>query len=227
MRKIAYVIALVLFMGAAAIAQPAQPVRVGGNVPPPKKIKDVRPAYPPLAQSARVQGVVIIEAIIGPDGHVQDARILRSIPLLDASALEAVRQWEFTQTTVNGVAVPVIMTVTVNYTLQDDNLLARSCADEPSMRSPDGALPTKIEFINQTEAPRNVYWLDASGVRHRWLTVAPGETSLQTTSVGHTWIVTDSGDVCTAVYVASAISTRAVLSRSVFPVPAAPPPAPR
>jgi TonB family protein len=219
MRKVACVLAFVLSTAVSATAQPVQPVRVGGNVPPPKKVKDVRPAYPAVAQSARVQGVVIIEATIGPDGHVQEARVLRSIPLLDASALEAVRQWEFTPTMLNGVPVPVIMTVTVNYTLQDD-LLARSCSDEPSMRSPDGALPTKIEFVNQTDGPRNVYWLDASGVRHRWLTVAPGETSQQTTSVGHTWIVTDSRDVCTAIFVASATSTRAVLS--MFPPPPSP-----
>jgi protein TonB len=61
---------------------------------------------------------VIIEATIGPTGTVQDARILRSIPLLDAAALEAVRQWEYTPTLLNGVPVPVLMTITVNFTLR-------------------------------------------------------------------------------------------------------------
>jgi protein TonB len=93
-------------------------VRVGGNIKQPSKTKDVKPIYPPIAQSARVQGVVIIEATIGPDGRVQDAKVLRSIPLLDAAALEAVKQWVFTPTTLNGQPVPVIMTVTVNFTLQ-------------------------------------------------------------------------------------------------------------
>ena len=97
---------------------PAAPVRVGGNIKPPQKTKDVSPVYPPIAQSARVQGVVIIEATIGPDGKVQDAKVLRSIPLLDQAALDAVRQWEFTPTLLNGVPVPVIMTVTVQFTLQ-------------------------------------------------------------------------------------------------------------
>ena len=97
---------------------PAAPVRVGGNIKPPTKTKDIRPVYPPIAQSARVQGVVIIEATIGPGGKVQDARVLRSIPLLDQAALDAVRQWEYTPTLLNGVPVPVIMTVTVNFTLQ-------------------------------------------------------------------------------------------------------------
>jgi TonB family protein len=72
------------------------PVRIGGNV------------QPPSAQSARVQGVVILEAIIGVDGRVEQVRVLRSIPLLDASAIEAVRQWQYTPTLLNGVPVPVI-----------------------------------------------------------------------------------------------------------------------
>ena len=97
---------------------PAAPVRVGGNIKTPTKTKDVRPTYPAIAQSARVQGVVIIEATIGPNGAVQDAKVLRSIPLLDQAALDAVRQWQFTPTLLNGVPVPVIMTVTVNFTLQ-------------------------------------------------------------------------------------------------------------
>ena len=92
-------------------------MRVGGAIKPPVKTKDVRPQYPPIAQSARVQGVVIIEAVISPQGKVQDARVLRSIPLLDGAALEAVKQWEFTPTLLNGVPVPVIMTVTVQFTL--------------------------------------------------------------------------------------------------------------
>jgi protein TonB len=90
---------------------------VGGQIKPPTKTKDVKPVYPPIAQSARVQGVVIIEATIGANGRVQDARVLRSIPLLDQAALDAVRQWEFTPTLLNGVPVPVIMTVTVQFTL--------------------------------------------------------------------------------------------------------------
>jgi len=90
---------------------------VGGAIKPPVKTRDVAPIYPSIAQSARVQGVVIIEATIGPDGTVQNARVLRSIPLLDNAALDAVRQWVFTPTLLNGSPVPVIMTVTVNFQL--------------------------------------------------------------------------------------------------------------
>jgi TonB family protein len=94
-----------------------EPVRVGGDIQPPTKTKHMPPVYPPIAQSARVQGVVIIETVIGSDGKVRATRVIRSIPLLDQAALDAVRQWEFTPTLVNGVQVPVIMTVTVQFTL--------------------------------------------------------------------------------------------------------------
>jgi protein TonB len=97
---------------------PQAPVRVGGAIKQPTKVKNVNPVYPPIAQSARVSGVVIIEATIGQDGRVKDAKVLRSIPLLDQAALDAVKQWQFTPTLLNGVPVAVIMTVTVNFTLQ-------------------------------------------------------------------------------------------------------------
>ena len=116
MRRFACVLALA-FAAVSAGAQ-VQPIRVGQGVMPPRKTKDVRPVYPPAAESARVQGVVIIEATIGPDGHVAETRVLRSIPLLDEAAVAAVKQWEFTPTLINGVPVPIIMTVTVNFTLQ-------------------------------------------------------------------------------------------------------------
>jgi periplasmic protein TonB len=98
--------------------EPVAPVRVGGRIRPPNKIKDVKPVYSTIAQAARVEGIVIIEATIGPAGRVLEAKLLRSIPLLDAAALEAVRQWEFTPTLLNGSPVAVVMTVTVKFTLR-------------------------------------------------------------------------------------------------------------
>ena len=79
---------------------------------------DVQPRYPPEAMAARVQGMVIVELVIGPDGRVTDAKVLRSIPALDEAALEAVRQWTYTPTLLNGVAVPVIMTTMVTFQLR-------------------------------------------------------------------------------------------------------------
>ena len=83
----------------------------------PEKLRDVRPVYPQIAISAHVEGRVIIEAIVAVDGKVKDARILRSIPLLDRAALDAVNQWVFSPTLLNGVPVPVIITVSVDFKL--------------------------------------------------------------------------------------------------------------
>jgi TonB family protein len=94
----------------------AAAVRVGGRIRTPTKIKDVKPVYPAIAQSARVSGVVTIEATIGPDGKVIETNVVHSIPLLDQAALDAVRQWEYTPTLLNGVPVPVLMTVTITFT---------------------------------------------------------------------------------------------------------------
>ncbi len=101
-------------------AAPTQtvPIRVHSGIKPPAKIRDVRPIYPIVAQAAQVQGTVILEAVIGPDGAVREARVLRSIPLLDQAALEAVRHWTFTPTLLNGVPVPIVMTVTVTFVLK-------------------------------------------------------------------------------------------------------------
>lgn len=96
---------------------PPRPLPVGGKIKEPAKIRHVPPVYPVIAQQARVEGIVIIAAVIGVDGRVKEARVLASKPLLDDAALTAVRQWEFTPTTLNGVPVPVIMTVTVNFRL--------------------------------------------------------------------------------------------------------------
>ena len=94
------------------------PVRVGGEIRPPAKLHHVAPVYPPMALQARVQGVVIISATISASGEVIDATVLNAQPLLAQAAVDAVRQWRFTPTRLNGVAVPVVMTVTVNFQLR-------------------------------------------------------------------------------------------------------------
>jgi TonB family protein len=95
-----------------------QAVRIGGEIKTPTKIRDVRPVYPQEAQDARISGMVILEVLVDTQGNVRSARVLRSIPTLDEAALDAVKQWGFTPSVRDGVAVPVVMTVTVNFTLQ-------------------------------------------------------------------------------------------------------------
>jgi TonB family protein len=91
------------------------PVRVGGNIPMPRRIVDAEPVMPDTARQAGITGVVILEIVIGTDGKVSDVKILRSIPLLDQAAIDTAKQWRYEPTQLNGVAVPVIMTATVAF----------------------------------------------------------------------------------------------------------------
>jgi TonB family protein len=95
-----------------------QVLTVGGGIRPPAKVLNVPPVYPQEAQDAKIQGVVILEAIVGEDGSVTDVEVLRSIPQLDGPAVEAVKQWRYQPTLLNGVPQAVRMTVTVNFALQ-------------------------------------------------------------------------------------------------------------
>ena len=93
-------------------------IRVGANMQPPRKIKDVKPVYPAGALPARSQGAVVIEATIGTDGKVTAVKVIHSVPALDQAAIDAVRQWEYTPSFLNGAAVSVVMTVVVNFAMQ-------------------------------------------------------------------------------------------------------------
>ncbi len=93
------------------------PIRVGGEIREPRKTRHVNPVYPKDAIASRIQGVVILECTISPQGKVVAVKSLRGVPMLDKAAIEAVKQWEYTPTLLNGVPVPVVMTVTVNFKL--------------------------------------------------------------------------------------------------------------
>jgi protein TonB len=104
--------------GLAQLPPPEPPrVRVGGAIIAPKLLLRINPAYPPLAAQARVQGVVILEAIVGIDGRVKSAHVLRGQPLFDAAAIEAVRRWRYAPLLLNGVPTEFILTVTVQFNL--------------------------------------------------------------------------------------------------------------
>ncbi len=90
-------------------------IRITGN--PPKLIKEVSPVFPEIARTARVEGVLILEAKVGKDGKVKEAAIIRSIPLLDQAAIDAVKQWEYEPFLVNGEPMAFIVTVTVRFKL--------------------------------------------------------------------------------------------------------------
>ena len=96
-----------------------KPVPVGSLVRQPKKMVDRQPVNPLEAQQAHLEGLVILEADIDDRGNVDRVRVLRSAPLFDQAAIDAVRGWRYTPTLLNGVPVQVLMTITVNFTLRE------------------------------------------------------------------------------------------------------------
>jgi protein TonB len=96
---------------------PSDVLRVGGAIGAPKKIVNVPPSYPDDAMQAKVQGVVVLDVVLDADGVPTDVQVLQGVPMLDAAAIEAVRQWRYEPTLMNGVPVPIALTVTVNFTL--------------------------------------------------------------------------------------------------------------
>jgi protein TonB len=98
--------------------EPIRPIHLHSGMKAPVKTVHVAPLYPMMARQAHIEGVVILEAVLDDQGRVESVRVLRSFPMLDQAAVDAVRQWRFTPALLNGQAVPVVMTVTVNFTLQ-------------------------------------------------------------------------------------------------------------
>jgi periplasmic protein TonB len=96
---------------------PAGPVRLHSGIDAPQKIADQAPLYPAIATTARIEGIVILEATIDETGQVVDLKVLRSVPMLDGAAVEAVKQWRYRPARLNGMPIPVIMTVTVRFAL--------------------------------------------------------------------------------------------------------------
>jgi periplasmic protein TonB len=98
-------------------ANGVEPVRPAGGVKMPRLLKRVEPAYPEIARQARIQGTVILEAATDIYGRVASVKVLRSVPLLDGAAVDAVRQWLYEPMVVNGRPRGVVFTVTLRFEL--------------------------------------------------------------------------------------------------------------
>ncbi len=93
------------------------PVRIGGTVQAAKLIHQVRPLYPALAKQVRIQGSVQLQAVIARDGTIQNLQLVSGHPLLVPAAMEAVRQWRYSPTTLNGETVEVLTQIDVHFKL--------------------------------------------------------------------------------------------------------------
>jgi protein TonB len=94
------------------------PVVRGGDIDPPRLLRSVTPVYPEMARLARLQGVVELQCVIDTDGRVIDVKVLRGQPILTGAAVQAVEEWLYSPTRLNGIPVRVILTVKVKFTLQ-------------------------------------------------------------------------------------------------------------
>lgn len=102
---------------APAETAPKRPIRVGGEVKPPRLVLRTEPVYPPLARQARIAGAVLIDAVIDAEGNVVQMRVLSGHPALIPAALEALRHWKYEPTIVGGHPVPVQLEVTITFRL--------------------------------------------------------------------------------------------------------------
>jgi protein TonB len=96
---------------------PDKPIKLSSGVTTGLLVRKVQPAYPPLAKQARIQGSVVLQAVIGKDGSIQNLRAVSGHPMLIQSAIDAVRQWKYKPYFLNGDPVEVDTQVTVNFTL--------------------------------------------------------------------------------------------------------------
>ena len=96
---------------------PVKRIRVAARVAEANLIHDVAPTYPPEAGRARIEGTVVLMAVIGKDGSVQDVRVESGLPLLAQAAIDAVKQWRYRPYLVNGEPVEVDSRITINFTL--------------------------------------------------------------------------------------------------------------
>ncbi|MGH9381344.1 MAG: energy transducer TonB [Thermoanaerobaculia bacterium] len=109
---------LIFGMPDAPPAEPQGPIMVGGDVQAPVKLSGAEPTYTEIARRARIEGVVIVQAIVNKEGVVENVKILKGLPMgLDQSAVDAVKRWRFEPATLHGKPVDVYYTLTVNFQL--------------------------------------------------------------------------------------------------------------
>ena len=149
-------LALLLLVAAAAQTPAEQPVKPGGAVSAPTVVSEVKAEYPPQALVDRVEGDVTLEAVVEADGSVGDVRLLKSVhPMLDESAVAALKQWKFKPGMREGKPVRVAVEVEMTFRLRD----AGPRVDSPEVfkSGPGITLPTVLKEVkpNYTAAARD------------------------------------------------------------------------
>jgi TonB family protein len=175
--------------GSAQPQEGPQKIRIGGAVESAKLIKKVNPVYPPEAKAQRIQGLVRLEALLGKDGSVKHLTVLSGDPMLAKSAINAVNQWKYQTTLLNGNPVEVLTEVDVNYTLAEtpqgkhpitfDDLMKVKRISDPQV-SPDGRLVAYVETdvnFDENNKTSNIWIVPTAGGEPRRLTMGSDSSS--------------------------------------------------
>lgn len=143
-------IALILGCSITQAQDPPRRIRVGGSVQQAALVTYVAPQYPPLALQARIQGTVRLQVVIGKDGRVISEEVLSGHPLMQQPAMEAVQQWVYKPTLLNGDPVEVVTVVDVNFTLDNptgSSAVSRADAEGPPSVPRPPATPNPVVQI--------------------------------------------------------------------------------
>lgn len=144
-----------------------QPIHVGGDVQKPVKVSAPQPAYTKEARAAKIQGVVIVQAIINRDGSVRNVKVLKGLPFgLSEAAKTTVESWDFEPATLNGEPVAVYYNLTVNFRLAEAQALPHTSPQQPIHVGGDVQKPVKVS------APQPAYTEEARTARIQGVVIA-------------------------------------------------------
>jgi TonB family protein len=134
-------------INAPAAPMPREPIRVGDRIQESKLIHKVAPIYPELAMRARVSGKVVLSIKVNEQGFVEDVQVMMAHPLLRDAAVDAVKQWQYSPTLLNGEPVPVLATVTVVFNLREDPMIGgKNFQEAVPIPPPPPPQPTRSPF---------------------------------------------------------------------------------
>lgn len=118
------VAALIVLLGVpAGSAAQDPPLMAGRDVEPPRKVHAPVPVYPPMARAASLQGLILLDITLSPEGRPTDIKVLRGIPLLDRAAIEGVRTWRYEQTLVNDVPRRVVLMEGIDFFFSESDMV--------------------------------------------------------------------------------------------------------
>jgi len=196
----------------AEVPPPSDAIRVAGKVMEAKLVRRPIPVYPPVARQARIQGTVKLSATISKAGTVENLNLISGHALLVDAAVEAVKQWVYQPTLMNGQPVAVMTEIDVNFVLEGTDLKPLGCDGNLRTESRQSA-PVNVTFRNESTSDVTVDWIDSQGEIKAFRTLAPGQQYTQSTYQGHVWMIAGGSGACLAYFQAGSVNATAVFRK--------------